>query len=78
MSGFILARAYGITSPDRAPVCSPVHKEIDGGSGCVRLSLSWFTTDQEVKTTAKSSAGDCTKCGFFGPSVVRFVPTVRS
>jgi len=52
--GFILSRAYGIIA--RAGLhCAPlVHREIDGGSGCVRLSLSWFTTDEEVRTAAKA------------------------
>ena len=52
--GFILARAYGITARTGLHCAPLVHKEIDGGSGCVRLSLSWFTTDEEVRTTAKA------------------------
>ena len=50
--GFILARAYGITARTGLHCAPLVHKEIDGGSGCVRLSLSWFTTDEEVRTAA--------------------------
>ncbi len=45
--GFILAHGYNIIV--RCGIhCAPlVHKEIDFGSGSVRLSLSWFTTDEE-------------------------------
>jgi len=52
--GFILARAYGIVA--RAGLhCAPlVHQAIDGGKGCVRLSLSWFTTDEECRIAAKA------------------------
>jgi len=50
--GFILARAYGITARTGLHCAPLVHREIDGGSGCVRLSLSWFTTDEEVRTAA--------------------------
>ncbi|MDD1646522.1 MAG: aminotransferase class V, partial [Methanomicrobiales archaeon] len=33
--------------------CAPlVHRAIDGGKGCVRLSLSWFTTDEECRIAA--------------------------
>ena len=50
--GFILARAYGITARTGLHCAPLVHREIDGGSGCVRLSLSWFTSDEEVRTAA--------------------------
>jgi len=52
--GFMLARAYGIIA--RAGLhCAPlVHKAIDGGQGCVRLSLSWFTTDEECRIAANA------------------------
>ncbi len=52
--GFILARAYGITARTGLHCAPLVHREIDGGSGCVRLSLSWFTTDEEVRTAARA------------------------
>jgi cysteine desulfurase / selenocysteine lyase len=52
--GFILARAYGITARTGLHCAPLVHREIDGGSGCVRLSLSWFTTDEEVRTAANA------------------------
>jgi cysteine desulfurase family protein len=52
--GFILARAYGITARTGLHCAPLVHREIDRGSGCVRLSLSWFTTDEEVRTAANA------------------------
>jgi len=52
--GFMLARAYGIIARTGLHCAPLVHKEIDGGAGCVRLSLSWFTTDEEVRTAAKA------------------------
>jgi len=52
--GFILARAYGITARTGLHCAPLVHREIDGGSGSVRLSLSWFTTDEEVAYTASA------------------------
>jgi cysteine desulfurase / selenocysteine lyase len=52
--GFILARAYGITARTGLHCAPLVHKEIDGGRGCVRLSLSWFTTDEEIRTAARA------------------------
>ena len=52
--GFILARAYGIIARTGLH-CSPlVHRVIDGGMGSVRLSLSWFTTDEECQITARA------------------------
>jgi cysteine desulfurase/selenocysteine lyase len=52
--GFMLARAYGIIARTGLH-CSPlVHQAINGGEGCVRLSLSWFTTDEECRMAAKA------------------------
>jgi cysteine desulfurase/selenocysteine lyase len=52
--GFMLARAYGIIARTGLH-CSPlVHQVIDGGEGCVRLSLSWFTTDEECRIAAEA------------------------
>ena len=50
-AGFVLARGYNIIV--RAGLhCAPlVHDRIDGGAGCVRLSLSYFTTDAECERT---------------------------
>ena len=50
--GFILARAYGIIARTGLHCAPLVHKAIDGGEGCVRLSLSWFTTDEECQVAA--------------------------
>ena len=50
--GFILARAYGIIARTGLHCAPLVHKAIDEGKGCVRFSLSWFTTDEECRNTA--------------------------
>jgi len=50
--GFILARAYGIIARTGLHCAPLVHQTIDEGKGCVRLSLSWFTTDEECRKTA--------------------------
>ena len=50
--GFILARAYGIIARTGLHCAPLVHRVIDGGVGSVRLSLSWFTTDEECRTAA--------------------------
>jgi len=52
--GFILARAYGIIARTGLHCAPLVHKAIDGGKGCVRLSLSWFTTDEECQIAASA------------------------
>ena len=50
--GFVLARAYGVVTRTGLHCAPLVHRAIDGGKGCVRLSLSWFTTDEECRTAA--------------------------
>jgi selenocysteine lyase/cysteine desulfurase len=52
--GFILARAYGIIARTGLHCAPLVHQAIDGGEGCVRLSLSWFTTDEECQVAAEA------------------------
>ena len=52
--GFILARAYGIIARTGLHCAPLVHKMIDGGKGCVRLSLSWFTSDEECRIAARA------------------------
>ena len=52
--GFVLARAYGIIARTGLHCAPLVHKTIDGGKGCVRLSLSWFTTDEECRIAAEA------------------------
>ncbi|HWQ65682.1 MAG TPA: aminotransferase class V-fold PLP-dependent enzyme [Methanospirillum sp.] len=45
--GFILTRKYGIITRSGLHCAPLIHKEKDGGLGSVRLSLSWFTSDEE-------------------------------
>jgi len=52
--GFILARAYGIVARTGLHCAPLVHRAIDEGRGSVRLSLSWFTTDEECRTAARA------------------------
>lgn len=51
-AGFILARRYNIIARTGLHCAPLVHNTIDGGEGCVRLSLSAFTTDEECRVTA--------------------------
>jgi len=50
--GFVLARADGIVARTGLHCAPLVHRAVDGGKGCVRLSLSWFTTDEECRIAA--------------------------
>jgi cysteine desulfurase family protein len=52
--GFMLARAYNIIARTGLHCAPLVHKAIDSGEGCVRLSLSWFTTDEECRIAANA------------------------
>ena len=52
--GFILARAYGIVGRTGLHCAPLVHQVIDQGKGCVRLSISWFTTDEECRIAASA------------------------
>ncbi|GAB7016581.1 aminotransferase class V-fold PLP-dependent enzyme [Methanogenium cariaci] len=52
--GFILARAYGVISRIGLHCAPLVHQTLNGGNGCVRLSLSWFTTDEECRAAANA------------------------
>jgi cysteine desulfurase family protein len=47
--GFILHRAYRIISRSGLHCAPLVHNAVDGGTGSLRLSLSWFTTDEECE-----------------------------
>jgi cysteine desulfurase family protein len=51
-AGFILARAYNMITRTGLHCAPLVHERIDGGKGCIRASLSWFTTHDEVITAA--------------------------
>ncbi len=52
--GFMLARGYNIISRTGLHCAPLVHRAIDGGRGSVRLSLSWFTTDEECRVAARA------------------------
>ncbi len=51
-AGFILARGYNILVRTGLHCAPLVHNVIDEGQGCVRLSLSCFTTDEECRVAA--------------------------
>jgi cysteine desulfurase family protein len=50
--GYILGRGYRLIVRTGLHCAPLVHQAIDGGRGCVRLSLSWFTTREECETAA--------------------------
>ena len=52
--GFMLARGYGIIARTGLHCAPLVHKAIDGCEGCVRISLSWATTDEECRTAGNA------------------------
>lgn len=52
--GFMLARGYNVITRTGLHCAPLVHKTIDGGEGCVRLSLSCLTTDEECRIAADS------------------------
>lgn len=52
--GFILARAYNIIVRTGLHCAPLVHKTIDDGQGCIRLSLSYFTTDAECESAVNA------------------------
>ena len=52
--GFMLARAYGVIARTGLHCAPLVHKAINGSEGCVRLSLSWCTTDEECRIAANA------------------------
>ncbi|MDD1656787.1 MAG: aminotransferase class V-fold PLP-dependent enzyme [Methanomicrobiales archaeon] len=51
-AGFILARRHRIVVRTGLHCAPLVHRAMDGGKGCVRLSLSWFTTDEQCRIAA--------------------------
>ena len=53
-AGFILARAYNIIVRTGLHCAPLVHKTIDNGQGCIRLSLSYCTTDAECETAVNA------------------------
>lgn len=50
--GYILARKDNIVVRTGLHCAPLLHKTIDNGVGCVRISPSWFTTDEECQITA--------------------------
>lgn len=50
--GFVLARGFNIIARTGLHCAPLLHKAIDGGEGCVRISPSWFTTDEECRFAA--------------------------
>lgn len=52
--GFLLARKYHITTRSGLHCAPLVHETIDGGRGCVRMSMSYFTTDEECTAAAEA------------------------
>jgi len=55
--GYILGRGYHLIVRTGLHCAPLVHQAIDGGRGCVRLSLSWFTTREECETAADAICG---------------------
>lgn len=59
--GYILAKAYGIITRTGLHCAPLVHKRIDGGKGCVRISFSHLNTPDEclyaVKAVREVAAG---------------------
>jgi cysteine desulfurase family protein len=51
-TGYILANAYGIITRTGLHCAPLVHERIDGGKGCVRVSLSCLNTPEECRTAA--------------------------
>jgi len=51
-AGYILAKAYGIITRTGLHCAPLVHERIDGGNGCIRVSLSCLNTPEECRTAA--------------------------
>ena len=52
--GFVLARVYHVISRTGLHCAPLVHEALTGGKGCVRISLSWFTADEECRIAASA------------------------
>ncbi|WP_319379289.1 aminotransferase class V-fold PLP-dependent enzyme [uncultured Methanocorpusculum sp.] len=52
--GFILARAYNIITRTGLHCAPLAHKIIDDGQGCIRMSLSCMTTDEECRLAVEA------------------------
>jgi cysteine desulfurase/selenocysteine lyase len=53
-AGFILARAYNMITRTGLHCAPLVHERIDGGNGCIRVSLSYFNTHEECTAAAEA------------------------
>ncbi|MGA2912101.1 MAG: aminotransferase class V-fold PLP-dependent enzyme [Methanoregula sp.] len=53
-AGFILARAYNVTTRTGLHCAPLVHECIDGGKGCIRASFSYFNTRDECSAAVKA------------------------
>jgi selenocysteine lyase/cysteine desulfurase len=51
-AGFILSRAYQVITRTGLHCALLVHERIDGGTGCIRASFSWFNTREECQAAA--------------------------
>ena len=60
--GFILAKLYRIIVRTGLHCAPKIHSMLDGGTGSVRLSLSWFTTDEECRIAAEALLEISEKC----------------
>lgn len=52
--GYILAKAYNIITRTGLHCAPLVHDRIDGGRGCVRVSFSYLTTEEECRSAAQA------------------------
>ena len=50
--GFILAKAYNIITRTGLHCAPLIHDRVDGGKGCVRVSLSFLNTPEECRAAA--------------------------
>jgi cysteine desulfurase family protein len=53
-AGFILARAYGVITRTGLHCAPLVHERIDGGTGCIRVSFSYFNTVDECRAATEA------------------------
>lgn len=59
--GFILSRKYHIITRSGLHCAPLIHQVYDNGTGSLRLSLSWFSSDEECKTAVDAimEVADC-------------------
>ena len=61
--GFILARKYHLIVRTGLHCAPRIHDALDQGSGSVRISLSWFTTDEECRKACRALGEIAERCG---------------